>query len=105
MHAGAMQDIMRILQEGYGDQAMTPLDRAVANRILTYFVENGWMSPGEVGYLVDAAGGQIRVPESLVTKPPKALMRTMDELNQEFVFKTVDTTNAKVNPDAESRGN
>lgn len=113
MHGGAVNDITEIIQRGYGDSSISQLDRTVAHNIVNYLTTRGWMSPGEVAYLVEAAGGEIRVPENLITRPPKALTRYQNPAvaEAEFVFRTteteplVDTSNAKVNPDAESRGN
>jgi hypothetical protein len=111
MHGGAVNDITEIIQRGYGDSSISQLDRTVAHNIVNYLANKGWMSPGEVAYLVEAAGGEIRVPESLVMRPPKALTRYQNPVvaEAEFIFRTtettppVDVTDAKVNPDAESR--
>lgn len=63
--------VRNALQTGYGDAAQTVLDDRVAGSVLGALRERGWMSIEEVGALVLAAGGEIRVP-------PDALWRAGD---------------------------
>lgn len=106
MYEGTVRDIVDILQQGYGDNSTTPLDRAVANRIVTYLAEKGWMHPSEVAYMVKAAGGEIRVNLAVLTDDPPLLYRQHDFPMDQYVFRAVDKpdpSKAKVNPDAEQR--
>jgi hypothetical protein len=107
MNMGTISDIMEILNIGYGSQTTGPLDRAVAIRIISYFEDRRWMSPEEVAYLVDAAGGEIIVTrEQLEDSNP--LLTVQDNFETETITFRVrpDTSrNPKrtVNPEAESR--
>lgn len=108
MNMGQVQDVMDIIANGYGSTP-TGIDRSIASRVVAYFYDKGWMSPTDVAYLVEAAGGDIRVSEELAAKPSPILTRYEDPMTHEWVFRTRDKSkedlvkNAKVNPDAEKR--
>jgi hypothetical protein len=112
MNQGVVREVMDIIANGYGS-VPTGLDRSIATRVVEYFNRIGWMSPTDVAILVEAAGGEIRVPENILTGTQPMLYSQLDPSTNEYVFRTrervefvdVDelTENAKVNPDAEMR--
>lgn len=106
MYEGTIKGITEVLQQGYGDNTSGPLDRAVANQILSYFINNGWAGPDQIAYMVKSAGGEIRVKgDSLLSDPP-ILSKQHDFMTDEYVFRTIekpDTSTARVNPNAEQR--
>jgi hypothetical protein len=103
MSLGTVRDVMDIIQRGYGDSSMTPLDRTVATNIINYLQSAGWMGPEEVAHIVQAAGGEVRISEKQLDEGPKALSIFRDQVSFELVLRSIDTSKAKVNPDAESR--
>lgn len=104
---GMVRDVMAILQEGYGDNSSTPLDRVVATKVIDYFYKKGWMNAEEIAFLVESAGGEIRVTEKTLTGDAPMLYRQEDPMNGDFIFRTRSKEDlvkeAKVNPDAEAR--
>lgn len=50
-----------VIQRGYGDATQTILDDQVAGNILTELKTRGWISLQEVGAIVAASGGEVRV--------------------------------------------
>lgn len=105
MNLGQVRDVMDIIQRGYGDSSMTSLDRVVAANVIQYFESRGWMGPEEVAHLVQAAGGEVIVTEEQLMEAPKPLYTQQDPINHSIIFRSVnvDISEAKVNPDAESR--
>lgn len=105
MNMGMVVDVMDIIASGYSSSP-SALERGIAAKVIDYFYRKGWMNAEEIAYLVEAAGGEIRIPENMITGPAPQLTRTLDPVTNEYVFRTgskPDTTNAKVNPNAESR--
>jgi hypothetical protein len=107
MNMGMVRDVMEILQQGYGDNTSTPLDRVVATKVIGYFYDKGWMSSEEIAFLVESAGGEIRVTEKTLAGEAPLLYRQEDPMNGDFIFRTRSkedlVANAKVNPQAEAR--
>lgn len=52
------------LQHGYGDATQTVLDDRVAGNVLETLKSRGWASLQEVGALILAAGGEIRLTDA-----------------------------------------
>lgn len=106
MNMGQVQDVMDIIANGYGSSP-SAMDRGIAARVINYFYERGWMNAEEIAYLVEAAGGEIRISPELVTGDTPQLTRQLDEVTGDWIFRTgnakPDTSKAKVNPDAERR--
>jgi hypothetical protein len=112
---GMVRDVMDIIANAYGS-VPSGIDRSIASRVIQYFYDKGWMNSQEIAILVKAAGGQIRVSEQLMAESP-LLFTYRDNATGDMVFQVrergtppSDETdewikNAKVNPDAESRGN
>lgn len=61
--AGTVRKIQDVLNEAYGMQGTSSLDRAAATKVLQQLRMVGWMSPDEIAFLVDAAGGRIEVTQ------------------------------------------
>ena len=102
---GTVVDVMDIIASGYGSSP-SAIDRGIAAKVIDYFYRKGWMNGEEIALLVEAAGGEVRIPENLITGPTPQLTRTHDPVTNEFIFRTgskPDVNKAKVNPDAESR--
>jgi hypothetical protein len=93
---GTERRIVEILNRGYGDNATSALDRVIAGDILSELINVGWTSGEELAYLVEAAGGEIRIPESLLTEPSPRLLQYRSDLTNEIVFQTKDE-NARLN--------
>jgi hypothetical protein len=112
MNMGMVREVMDIIANGYGS-APSGLDQAIASRVVDYFYRKGWMNSEDIAWLVKAAGGEIRVPISMIVGDSPYLVVWDDPATDERVFKIrervdiVDAEemvkNAKVNPDAESR--
>lgn len=83
--------VQSIMNEGYGDQSTSPLDRVVASKIVDAFRRSGWISGQELGFVVKAAGGEIRLTEELLSGQTPAVLQYRDGLTQEVVLKSVDT--------------
>lgn len=62
--SGTLRGIQEVLNQGYGEQATSPLDRTVATEILLYMRSIGWISPKELVWVVDSAGGKVVITES-----------------------------------------
>lgn len=111
MNMGTIRNIMQILDNAYGSNQMASVDRAAAIAVISYFEDKGYLGPEELAFMVEAAGGEVRISETMLSGTSKPLLRYYDEMNMEYVFKTVDkisepvpdVSKAKVNPDAESR--
>lgn len=107
MNMGTIREIMDILQESYGMASASPIDRVVATNILQFLYGKGWMDSSEIAILVKAAGGEIRVPENMLTGDTPFLYKQQDPMTGEIIFRSREkgeaTSNAKVNPDAEVR--
>lgn len=88
MNQGTVRDIMEIIQQGYGDNTMTSLDRAVATQIFEYLKRNGWLDSEEVSYLVEAAGGEIIVYRDRLEENPPMLLVQQDDMNDVVVLRT-----------------
>jgi len=58
--------IRATLQQGYGDATQTVLDDKVAGDVLSTLRERGWASIQEVGALILAAGGEIRLTDAVM---------------------------------------
>jgi hypothetical protein len=103
----AIRQITEIIQNGYGDNSTTPLDRAVANQIVEMLYSTGWMDIAAVGVLVESAGGEIRVSVDKLMSDPPLIYRYDSQVTGEIVFKTRSkeeaVKEAKVNPNAERR--
>jgi hypothetical protein len=106
MNMGIVQDLMDIIANGYGGSP-TGIDRAIATRIVSYFMDRGYASTEEVAYMVKAVGGEIKLSDKLLTEKAPTLQWQRDPVTGDLVLRTIDTDNlvqnAKVNPDAESR--
>ena len=106
MNQGTVREVMDIIANGYGS-VPSGLDRAVASRVVDYFYRKGWMNTEEIAWLVEAAGGEIRVNPDKMSGNSPLLYWYDDQVTGERVFKIRDkedlVTNAKVNPDAEVR--
>jgi len=104
MNQATIREVMEILQKGYGDNSTTPLDRVVATNVVRYFFEKGWIDSHGIAILAESAGGEIRVPESLVEDDDLFLYRYTNPMTGEIVFKSrkKSEVNGKVNPDAET---
>lgn len=104
---GIVSQLMDIIQQGYGDTTKTALDKTVATNIVNHLYNAGWVAPQELAVMVKAAGGEIVVPENLITGDTPILQRWHNPADNTWHFKTVQidtlTENAKVNPEAESR--
>jgi len=106
MNMGIVRDVMDIIASGYSSTP-TGLDRAIASEVINYFYRKGWMNSEDIAWLVEAAGGEIRVTEEMVLGESPLLVVWQDPVTKDRVFRTrkkqdlVD--NAKVNPDAEVR--
>lgn len=85
---GLERQISEILNESYGANATGPLDRMTSNKIIALILNLGWASSEEIAYLVDAAGGEIRVPEKALHLDPPPLLRYRNDANDELVFQT-----------------
>lgn len=96
-----IRDIMGLIQRGYGDQQMSSVDRVVANSIVGYLQENGWLDPGEVAFLVEAAGREIRVDIDSVSKRehPPILLKYITTDGTEMVFRTRDEESGDADTD------
>jgi hypothetical protein len=55
--------IVEAINEGYGDRSTSPLDRAVASRIIAKLRNVMWMSSEEVALIVEAAGGEVHITQ------------------------------------------
>jgi hypothetical protein len=106
VNMGTVRDLMDIIASGYASSPGA-IERAIATKVVAYFQERGWLSATDVAYLVEAAGGEIRVPESLTLDPAPLLQWTNDPANGEMIIRSIDKArlvkNATVNPEAESR--
>lgn len=58
--------VRRTIQEVYGDASQTVLDDRAARAIISTLREMGWASLDEVAVLIEAAGGEITVPDRLM---------------------------------------
>lgn len=103
MTTNMIQGLIRILNEAYGDNSMTPLDRVAANKIVQYFQSEGWFSPDQVALIVEAAGGSVFVSVDAIEDSDLTLKVINDFERDGFQFNTINPAKAKVNPDAESR--
>lgn len=54
-----------VIQHVYGDATQTVLDREAASEIISALRGAGWASLDEVAILIEAAGGEIVVPDRL----------------------------------------
>lgn len=100
---GTERRIVEILNRAYGDNATSALDRIAAGEILSELVNLGWVSSEEIAYLVDAAGGEIRIPEDLLTSPSPRLLQYRSEMTNEIVFQTKDDNERLKNPSPADR--
>jgi hypothetical protein len=106
MNLGTVRDIMEIIHQGHGGPDMSSVDRVVASNIVSYLQKAGWMGAEEIAHIVQAAGGEVRISEKQLDEGPKAIYTQRDPITHDIVLRSVsvvDTKNAKVNPDAESR--
>lgn len=55
-----------VLQRVYGDASQTVLDRRAASEVVSALRNAGWASLDEVAVLIEAAGGSVTVPGSLI---------------------------------------
>ena len=106
MNLGTVREVMDIIANGYGS-VPSGLDRAIASRVVAYFEDKGWVSPEDIAYLVQAAGGEIRVTESALLTEAPLLQWQRDPESNDMVVRSIDKDklirNAKVNPEAEAR--
>jgi hypothetical protein len=86
---GVLRGIQEILNAGYGDQATSPLDRTVAVTLFNHMRQTGWMTPVEVAIIVEAAGGSVSIPETLLAgDAPDELKSFHDEKNGTYTLST-----------------
>lgn len=104
MASEMVQGIMEILNEAYGDKGMSPLDRVAANKIVQYFQSEGWVTSKEVAIIINAAGGSVFVSMESIEDSGTLILKSFRDFEHDGIqFKVIDTSKAKVNPDAESR--
>jgi hypothetical protein len=105
VNMGMVQDLMDIIANSYGSSP-SAMDRSVSAKIIDYFYQKGWMNSEEIAYLVEAAGGEIKITESMLASPAPLLYTQTDSAGT-TTFRTRSkeqlVKEAKVNPDAESR--
>lgn len=85
---GTERRITEILNRAYGDNATSALDRIAAGEILSELINLGWTSNEEIAYLVDAAGGEIRITEDSLNESAPRLLQYRDHLSNTIVFQT-----------------
>ena len=108
--SGAVRDIEDILGNVYGP-GNDAADRLAAMQINNRLLQRGWVSPEDLAYIVDAAGGEIVVTrEALEDSSPKLFIQssferdaTVFSIREGTSHNKPDTSKAKVNPNAESR--
>jgi hypothetical protein len=84
--------IADVLQRVYGDATQTVLDHRAAREVWEYLLSRGVAEHSTVAALIAAAGGEIRVSESLLLDPPQEVKtwRVMDP--PEHVYRVVSRT-------------
>lgn len=86
--AGTIRGISLVLNEAYGDNGTSPLDRVAATKVLQYMRSMGWMSPQEIAFLVDAAGGKITISRAGLEEKELVLRTWSDDRNYNIIFES-----------------
>lgn len=75
----AVDVVRNVIQRVYGDATQTVLDAQAAREIVAALREMGWASLEEVAVLIEAAGGSVTVPDSLMLDTrERRIMRSDD---------------------------
>lgn len=87
---GMVQEIMDILQQGYGMTSASPVDRVVASRVIEHFIRKGWLAANEVAHIVKAAGGKVIVSQEQLEDSDPQLVSYRDFMTDTIVFESRD---------------
>jgi len=85
---GILRDIQQILNEGYGEQATSALDRVVARNILNFLRATNWITHEEFAIVVEAAGGTVVIPDKVLTEDPPEVLRMWRDIDDSLVITT-----------------
>lgn len=80
--------IATTIQRVYGDATQTALDRKAAAEIWRYLQERGVMPLSTAAALIEAAGGEIVVPERVLIDPPDEVARSEEWADGSVRYRT-----------------
>jgi hypothetical protein len=71
--------VASVIQRVYEDATQTALDRKAAREIIAALRAAGWASLDEVAVLIEAAGGEIAVPDRLMVDGRRRVVTRQDD--------------------------